>query len=52
VRNAFVEGISSGFSHLPPPVAEKKQGVVTQAKDALDKSEPPAKAQPDTGAKK
>jgi hypothetical protein len=47
VRNAFVEGISSGFAHVPPPEANKKEGVVTQAKRALDKDEGPPKAQPD-----
>jgi len=47
VRNAFVEGISSGFTHLPPAEADKKEGVLTQAKHALDKDEGPPKAQPD-----
>ena len=46
IRNAFVEGISSGFSHLPPPTADKKEGVLRQAKDALDKDEGPPEAQP------
>jgi len=46
VRNAFVEGITGGFSYLPPPAAEKKQGVLKQAKDALDKDAGPPKAQP------
>jgi hypothetical protein len=46
VRNAFVEGISSGFTHLPPPTAEKPQGKVEQIKDALKKDEGPPKAQP------
>jgi hypothetical protein len=47
VRNAFVEGIASGFAHVPPPEAEKKEGPVTQAKHALDKDEGPPKAQPE-----
>jgi hypothetical protein len=47
IRNAFVEGIASGFAHLPPPKAEKKQGVVEQAKDALDEDKGPPKAQPE-----
>jgi hypothetical protein len=46
VRNAFVEGIASGFAHVPPEVAERKQGVVEQAKEALEKDEGPPKAQP------
>jgi hypothetical protein len=58
VRNAFVEGLASGFAHVPPPEAEKKEGAVTQAKRALDKDEGPPKAQPegsqagDKGAKR
>jgi hypothetical protein len=46
VRNAFVEGLSSGFAHLPPKKADEKQGVLTQAKEALEKDEGPPKAQP------
>jgi len=46
VRNAFVEGISSGFAHLPPPATEKKEGVLTQANHALKKDAGPPKAQP------
>jgi hypothetical protein len=46
LRNAFVEGISGGFANLPPPTAEKKQGVLKQAAEALDKDEGPPKAQP------
>jgi hypothetical protein len=47
VRNAFVEGISSGFSHLPPPRSDKKEGVLSQAADALKEGEGPAAAQPE-----
>jgi hypothetical protein len=47
IRNAFVEGISSGFAHLPPVTAAKKEGAVTQAKHALNKEEGPPKAQPE-----
>jgi hypothetical protein len=47
VRNAFVEGIASGFSNLPPPVSNKEEGVLTQAKNALDEDKGPAKAQPE-----
>jgi hypothetical protein len=46
VRNAFVEGISAGFAHLPPGVAPEKEGVLTQAKHALQKNQGPPKAQP------
>jgi len=46
VRNSFVEGISSGFTHLPPKTADKPQGKIEQAKDALKKDEGPPKAQP------
>ena len=48
VRNAFVTGISSGFTHTAPPVAEKKEGPVKQAANALAKDSFP-KAQPDKG---
>jgi Domain of Unknown Function (DUF748) len=51
VRNAFVQGISSGFSSLPPPTAKEDQNVVEQAVDALKKDEGPAKAQPEGGQK-
>ena len=47
VRNAFVEGISSGFTHLPPPTADKPQGKFEQVKKALKKDEGPPEAQPD-----
>jgi hypothetical protein len=46
IRNAFVEGISSGFAHLPPRTAEKPQGKVEQIQRALDKDEGPPDAQP------
>jgi hypothetical protein len=52
VRNAFVEGISSGFSNLPPPTAGKKQGAFKQAVEALDEDEGPPKAQPTKDSKK
>ena len=45
MRNAFVEGLTSGYASLPPVTAEKKQGVVKQAVDALTGQAPP-KAQP------
>jgi hypothetical protein len=47
MRNAFVEALTSGYAYLPPPTAEKKQGVVTQGVKALTESGPkPPKAQP------
>jgi len=46
VRNAFVEGVSSSFRNVPPEKAEQKQGVVQQAKTAVEKKEGPPKAQP------
>jgi hypothetical protein len=51
IRNAFVEGISSGFTHLPPRTAEKQQGKIEQVKKALDKDQGPPKAQPVDGEK-
>ncbi len=45
MRNAFVEGLASGYGHLPPATAPKKQGVVEQGVKALSGSQPP-KAQP------
>lgn len=46
VRNAFVQGLASGFENLPPPTADKKEGKVEQAKNALKKDQGPPKAQP------
>jgi hypothetical protein len=45
LRNAFVEGLTSGFAHLPPQTAPEKQGVIKQGVDSLTGSAPP-KAQP------
>jgi hypothetical protein len=47
IRNAFVEGLADGFSNLPPPTAEKKEGVIKQTVKALKKSEGPPEAQPE-----
>lgn len=47
VRNAFVEGVTSGFSNVPPPKAGEEQGVLKQTTDALDKEKGPPKAQPE-----
>lgn len=49
VRNAFVQGIASGFSSLPPPTSPKREGVLSQAVDALKEDEGPAEAQPVSG---
>jgi hypothetical protein len=46
VRNAFVEGLASGFAHLPPEQAAQSQSLLAQAKRALDKNAGPPKAQP------
>jgi hypothetical protein len=48
VRNAFVEGLASGFADLPPPTAEKKEGTLKQTWKALKKGEGPPEAQPET----
>jgi hypothetical protein len=45
MRNAFVEGLTSGYAYLPPSTAPEKQGVVKQGVEALTGSTPP-KAQP------
>ncbi len=45
MRNAFVEGLTSGFAHLPPVTAPAKQTVAAQAVDAMTGPAPP-KAQP------
>jgi len=37
VRNAFVVGLRSGFSRLPPPQSGEKESIVKQVKDGLDK---------------
>lgn len=46
VRNAFVEGVSAGFAHLPPPAAPETEGMLAQAKQSLQKDKGPPKAQP------
>ncbi len=46
VRNAFVEGVSSSFENVPPAKAEKKEGVLGEAKHAVEKKAGPPKAQP------
>ena len=47
IRNAFVEGLASGFSNLPPRTAAKKEGVLKQTWQALKKGEGPPEAQPE-----
>jgi hypothetical protein len=47
IRNAFVVALRSGFTNLPPPVANKKQGPIKQAWHALTDDNSPPKAQPD-----
>jgi hypothetical protein len=45
-RNAFVQGISAGFAHLPPEKAAAPKSALGQLKEALDEDEGPPKAQP------
>jgi hypothetical protein len=47
VRNSFVEGITSGFANLPPPMAGKKEGIIKQTVKALKKGNGPPEAQPE-----
>jgi len=46
VRNAFVEGLVSGFANLPPETAPEKEGLWKQAANALQEEEGPPSAQP------
>jgi hypothetical protein len=52
IRNAFVEGVTSGFARLPPAEAPKKEGVIEQIKHAVTKKAGPPQAQPAAEAKK
>ena len=52
IRNAFVVGLTEGFSNLPPREAEKKENPVKQAWDALTDDKGPPEAQPDKGQDK
>jgi hypothetical protein len=45
-RNAFVLALTEGFAQVPPPVAEKPEGALEQAVDALNPDEPAPKKQP------
>jgi hypothetical protein len=49
IRNAFVAGLSAGFSNLPPKVAQKKENPIKQAWDALTDDDRPPEAQPEQG---
>ncbi len=51
IRNAFVEGVSESFARLPPPTANKEEGILTQARRAVTKDRGPPKAQPTEGQK-
>jgi hypothetical protein len=51
IRNAFVEGVTSGFTRLPPAEAPKKEGVTSQIKHAIQKKAGPPKAQPEETSK-
>jgi hypothetical protein len=51
VRNAFVEGVTESYEQLPPPQSPKKEDVLQQAIESLDKSKAAPKAQP-AGKKK
>jgi hypothetical protein len=52
IRNAFVQGITEGFAHVPPDTAGKKEGVLKQVKDALDDDKGPPQAQPEKASNK
>jgi Domain of Unknown Function (DUF748) len=51
IRNAFVVGLSEGFTNLPPKVAGKKENPIKQAWDALTDDDQPPEAQPEKGEK-
>jgi hypothetical protein len=45
-RNAFVQGIGTAFSHLPPPRASEPENVLEQATRAIDQKSGLPKEQP------
>lgn len=45
-RNAFVQGIGTAFSHLPPPRANEPENVLEQATRAIDRKPGLPKEQP------
>jgi hypothetical protein len=47
MRNAFVTGVTESYERLPPPEAPKKEGLLKQAVDALNKKKAAPKAQPE-----
>lgn len=49
VRNAFVEGVASGFARLPPPTAPEEPGVIDRLKAALSDDADPPRAEPREG---
>jgi hypothetical protein len=48
VRNAFVEGVASGFADLPPSEAAQPEGKLEQAREAFERDHGPPLAQPPT----
>lgn len=46
LRNSFVEGVTESYDRLPPPQAPKKESLLKQAADALNKKKAAPKAQP------
>jgi hypothetical protein len=46
VRNAFVQGVSESFAHVPPPQAGSSDGALPQLVKGLQKGAGPPKAQP------
>jgi hypothetical protein len=49
LRNAFVQGLRGGLSGVPPPKAEKKEGVMEQARRAFKPERGQPRAQPEGG---
>lgn len=51
LRNAFVRGLRGGLTGVPPPRAEKKEGVMEQARRAFKPERGQPRAQPEGGKK-
>lgn len=51
MRNAFVEGLSSGFAHLPPATSGERKSVIKQGIEALTPGAGAPKAQPTEGGR-
>jgi hypothetical protein len=47
LRNAFVRGLGRGLAGVPPPKAEKKEGVLDQARRAFQPERGQPRAQPE-----